>query len=98
MENGGLERGLSSLSHRGLHECSRCGEGKREREEGRAGKLFPLIPALSLFFNIKVLLLFWASQLREYTCVWAHQETGTERLKPKEQSPIKIRLYLYLLI
>lgn len=47
---------------------------KREREESSAGKLFRLIPALSFFFfNIKVLLLFWASQLREYTCVWARQ-------------------------
>lgn len=54
VENGGLERGLSSLSHRGLHECSRCGEGKREREEGRAGKLFRLIPALCLFFSLSL--------------------------------------------
>lgn len=27
VENGGWGRGLSSLCHRGLHECSRCGEG-----------------------------------------------------------------------
>lgn len=27
VENGGLGRGLSSLCHRGLHECSRCGGG-----------------------------------------------------------------------
>ena len=49
-ERGGEWRGLSSPSHRGLHECSRCGEGEGEREEDRAGKLFRLIPALSLFF------------------------------------------------
>lgn len=47
---------------------------KREREESSAGKLFRLIPAF--FFNIKVLLLLWASQLREYTCVWARQGKG----------------------
>ncbi|KAJ4925840.1 hypothetical protein JOQ06_008026 [Pogonophryne albipinna] len=48
-ERGGEWRGLSSPSHRGLHECSRCGEGEGEREEDQAGKLFRLIPALSLF-------------------------------------------------
>lgn len=53
---------------------------KREREESSAGKLFRLIPALRFFFcNIKVLLLLWASQLREYTCVWARQGKGNSK-------------------
>ena len=39
------------------------------------------------FLNIKVLLLLWASQLREYTCVRARQGKGTWRLKPTDRSP-----------
>lgn len=98
MESGGLERGLYSLSHMGVHECSRCGECKTEREEGRAGKLFRFIPVLSLFFSfflktLKCCSFFWASQLREFTCVWARQ--GTRGLKPTEmQSPPFITFHM----
>lgn len=72
--------GLSSLSHRGLHECSRCGEGKRKRG-GPGWETIPPHSASAFFFfflNIKVLLL-WASQLREYACVRACLAKRTQR-------------------
>lgn len=57
----GLERGLSSLSHRGVYMSAADVERERERLKGWAGKLLVLIPGFSLSFsfkiNIKVLLL-----------------------------------------
>lgn len=75
--------GASPLWATGVYMSAADVERVREREEGRAGKLLRLIPALSFFFffNIKVLLLLWAPQLREYTCVWARRAQGTKEIE-----------------
>lgn len=46
---GGERRGLSPLSHRGLHECSRCGEGEGETGLGNYSASFQR-SAVGFFF------------------------------------------------
>lgn len=100
-KRGGELRGLSSLSHRGLHECSRCGEGEGEREEKRRGPGWETIPPHSscqpFFSNFKVLLLFWASQLREYTCVWTRQEKRNWEIETHKTKLLQIAPFTYLI-
>lgn len=86
MENGCLERGLYFSEPHGCTWVQQMWIVQGRKRRGPGWETIPPHSSSQPFFSflktLKCCSFCWASQLREFTCVWARR--GTQRLKPTE--------------